>query len=90
MHPKSRSGRIRPSLSAWQRLMTVLDSRPKSPSERTAIVPIVKSDPSTIQRAVALLQQLFSVAYPRRKQHKNNRRNPRPNRRHKNCKRSTT
>lgn len=57
------------SASAWQRLMSVLDSRPKSPSERTAIVPIVKSDPSTIQRAVSLLQQLFSAAYPRRKQH---------------------
>jgi general secretion pathway protein D len=57
------------SVSAWQRLMNILDSRPQSPNERTAIIPVVQSDPSTIQRAVSLLKQLFSAAYPRRKQH---------------------
>jgi type II secretion system protein D len=63
----------------WQRLMTILDSRPQSPDEKTSIVPLVKADPTTIQRAISLVQHLEPVtdqsqhrtaAVPsRRKQH---------------------
>jgi general secretion pathway protein D len=57
------------SARSWQRLMTILDSRPGSANERTTVIPVVKSDPSTIRRAVSLLQQVFASADTRRKQH---------------------
>ena len=47
------------SAASWQRLMS--DSRFASQvaDERTAIVPLVKADPSTIRRAVSLLRSSF-------------------------------
>lgn len=61
--PKSSAG-------SWERLVTVLDSRPTRPGEQTAIMPLIKSDPDTIRRAAALLMQYFSTpADPHRKQH---------------------
>jgi type II secretory pathway component GspD/PulD (secretin) len=57
------------SSASWQRLMTILDSRPGSADERTSIFPVVKSDPSTIRRAVSLMTQLFSQADSHRKVH---------------------
>src|SRR5688572_22911859 len=57
------------SAASWQRLLTILDSRPKSTDERTSIIPLVKADPATIRRAVTLLSKLFSEAHSNRKQH---------------------
>ncbi|HEY2415109.1 MAG TPA: secretin N-terminal domain-containing protein [Pirellulaceae bacterium] len=57
------------SAASWQRLMSVLDSRPRSASEKTAIVPVSKSDPATLRRAVSLLTQIFGGGESRRKQH---------------------
>jgi type II secretion system protein D len=59
-----------PSAAAsWQRLMSVLDSRPRTTGERTSVVPLTKADPSAVQKAVSLIQQVLSAANPRRKQH---------------------
>jgi type II secretion system protein D len=60
--PKSSAG-------SWERLISILDSRPKSSDERTSIVPLVKADPNTIRKAVSLLTQVFTAADTRRKQH---------------------
>jgi len=57
------------SAPSWQRLMGVLDSRPRSGSEKTAIFPVSKSDPATLRRAVSLLTQIFGGADSHRKQH---------------------
>jgi type II secretion system protein D len=57
------------SAASWQRLMGVLDSRPRSGSEKTAVVPVSKSDPATLRRAVSLLTQIFGGGNSRRKQH---------------------
>jgi type II secretion system protein D len=46
------------SAASWQRLLAVLDSRPASPDEQTSLVPLSSADPATIQRAVALIQQV--------------------------------
>src|SRR5439155_4797902 len=58
------------SVGSWERLISILDSRPRSQGEQTAIVPLVKADPSTIRRAVSILSQVFSGgSEPRRKLH---------------------
>lgn len=54
---------------SWQRLMTILDDRPKSAEERTSIVPLIRADPNTIRRAISILQQVFSAGEVKRKQH---------------------
>src|SRR5439155_17219989 len=58
------------SSSSWQRLVSILDSRPKQSGEQTSIVPLLRADPSTIRRAATLLSQYFSgSADPHRKLH---------------------
>jgi len=60
----------RSSAPSWERLMTILDSRPRSPSEQTAIKPLVNADAATIRRAVSILTQVFSSGGdPHRKFH---------------------
>lgn len=48
--------------NSWQRLMGILDSRPQSLDEKTTIVPLTKADPSIVQKAIALVQQVGSRA----------------------------
>jgi type II secretion system protein D len=58
------------SASSWDRLMAVLDSRPKTADERTSIVPVKSADKTALHKAAALLKQLFaSAAQSQRKQH---------------------
>ncbi len=57
------------STSSWQRLMGVLDSRSRSDSEKTAVVPINHSDPDSLRRAVSLLTQIFGGPEAHRRQH---------------------
>ncbi len=59
----------RSSTPSWERLMAILDSRPRSPAELTAIKPILNADAATVKRAVSLLTQFFSNGEPRRKSH---------------------
>lgn len=57
------------SANSWQRLMGVLDSRSRSDNEKTVVLPVNKSDPATIRRAVNLLTQVFGAAETHRKKH---------------------
>jgi type II secretion system protein D len=57
------------SAKSWQRVVSMLDSKPKSDDERTKIQPIVHADRSTIERAVTMLQELLADANKHRKQH---------------------
>ena len=62
---------VSPAASApsWQRLMNVLDSRPTTSNERTALLPLSKADPQTVKKAVGLLQSVLAAAETHRKLH---------------------
>lgn len=57
------------SANSWQRLMGILDARSRSESDKTAIIPVNKSDPATMRRAVTLLTQIFGAAETHRRKH---------------------
>src|SRR5262245_46504616 len=55
--------------ASWQRVMSVLDSRPKTTDEKTSIVPLTRADRQTVRRAIDLVGQVVSTYDPRKKQH---------------------
>jgi len=61
----------------WLRMAQLLDSRPQVGDERTAVMPLDKSDPQSVRRAIDLVTRIMpsrqpasgSSLLPRRKQH---------------------
>src|SRR5262249_32084796 len=43
--------------ATWLRLVSMLDARPATADERISVLPVAKADPSTIRKAVGLMQQ---------------------------------